>query len=394
MRSSSSAALGLVALLCAAGAWAATDCAQQKLAPAEDAGGYLRAYGNDCTAAQAKEQLARWKIVDTKDKPEQQANLRRMLDAWKEIGEALAKLASEAPATVDGSRSEMKDLYRLMAERADAAREALDAALKQDAAPDVVVFRRAGWQITPQLRLLSFETPKPLPLIQVRTGLDADCATPDSALCASALRTGKAMMLQWRLADTLAAVASQTTLDAVAGQVAAKEAIWNQYLYESKPMLPFDFMLTDWLSGGWSENRDFGKGFPVPPRTQYFLLHPAAAVEYASGAADGQQMKPTLYLEVIGANRWDPKQRWIDAPVLNKWSGVSLIVSYADREGIKDTGYGALFTFDNVYSIGVSRYGSKTGVFLSLDLANLWRDKYKPQYEKYKNTVEALKSAP
>lgn len=393
MRSSSSRALALAALLWAAGACATIDCAQEKLSALDDAGSYLRAYGTDCIAEPLKEHLARWKIVNTRDKAEQQANMKRMLEAWKEIGDALRTLSAESPASVDGKRSEMKDIYTAMAERAVAAHEALAAAIREDYAPDVVVFRRAGWQITPQLQLLSFDAPKKLPRVQVRAGLDADCAVPDGALCASALRTGKAMMLQWRLADTLAAVASQTTIDAAAEQVAAKEALWNKYLYDSKPMLPFDFMITDALTGGWSDNGDFGDGFRAPPKTQYFVLHPAAAVEYVSGALDGQQMKPVLYLEIFGANRWNAKDR-IDMPVLNRWSGASLIVSYADRAGLKDTGYGALFTFDNVYSIGITRYGAKSGVFLSLDLANLWRDKYKPQYEKFKNTLQQLQDTP
>ena len=309
-----------------------------------------------------------------------------MLKGWQEIGAALASLAADAD-----SSQRMQGVARRMSERASASHDALKEAIDEDYAPDVVVFRRAGWQITRrQMRLAPFDAAR-LPTISLPTDLNPDCATPDSALCASTLKTGRAMMLQWRLADTLAALASQTVIDAVAAQVEAKEALWKKYLYDSKPMLPFDFMLTDWLSGGWSQSDQFDKGFRAPPRTQYFVLHPAAAVEYAAGAADGQQLKPILYLELIGANRWDPKQRWIDVPGLNKWSGASLIVSYADRDGIKDTGYGMLFTFDNVYSLGVSRYGAKTGVFLSLDLANLWRDKYKPEYEKYKNSFEQLK---
>ena len=56
-------------------------------------------------------------------------------------------------------------------------------------------------------------------------------------------------------------------------------------------------------------------------------------------------MKPVLYLELIGVNRWNEKDRWIDVPALRYLSGASLIVSYADREGMKDTGYGFMLTF-------------------------------------------------
>ena len=60
-------------------------------------------------------------------------------------------------------------------------------------------------------------------------------------------------------------------------------------------------------------------------------------------------------------NRWNDKDRWIDVPVLRWFSGAGLVVSYADREGIKDTGYGLVLTFENVYTIGFTRYGSENG---------------------------------
>ena len=44
-----------------------------------------------------------------------------------------------------------------------------------------------------------------------------------------------------------------------------------------------------------------------------------------------------------------------------------------------------LLTFDNLYSIGITNYDGEMGVFLSIDLANLWREKYKNKYEEYKN---------
>jgi hypothetical protein len=111
-------------------------------------------------------------------------------------------------------------------------------------------------------------------------------------------------------------------------------------------------------------------------------------VENVASAADGEEMKPVFYLELFGVNRWNPNDRWIDAKYLRAWSGFSLIASYADRAGIKKVGYGGLFTFDNVYSIGITDYDGETGFFISIDLANLWREKYKSGYEKYKSFVK------
>jgi hypothetical protein len=141
----------------------------------------------------------------------------------------------------------------------------------------------------------------------------------------------------------------------------------------------------------WQGPDRYENGFRRPPKTQWFLLHPAVGVEFASGALDGDQLQPMLYIEVVGANRWNDEQRWIDVPVLRYLSGASVIASYADRAGVKDTGYGLILTFGNVYSIGAARYGEETGVFLSLDLANLFREKYKDKYEKFKDKLGGLK---
>jgi len=55
--------------------------------------------------------------------------------------------------------------------------------------------------------------------------------------------------------------------------------------------------------------------------------------------------------------------------------GISIISTYADRAGTKDVGHGLMFHYDHVYSLGVTRHGDDTGVFLSIDLQKLFTDK-------------------
>jgi hypothetical protein len=376
--------LAFACLLFVAQAQAAVDCDKAELAQNERLDAYLKAYATECTADKLDELLKKYGItVPERGAPVGEENLFRMIPAWHDIKTRFGTLAAQADRT-----SQMKAVYSGLSNRAETAGTQLETALANKSIPDVTAFAHDAWKIGANLVLFDYQD---LPVLEVDRALNADCSNRASDLCRRTLGQGRELMVQWRLADRISFAASQVNIQAIAKQVEAKEALWNKYLYDSKPMLPFDFVLTDWLTGGWSKSDQYPEGFREPPATQWFLFHPALGVEYASAAADGEQLKPMLYIELIGANRWRDDKRWVDAPGLRYFSGFSLIASYADRAGIKDVGYGGLFTFDNVFSLGVVRYGTDTGIFLSVDLANAWREKYKPRYEKYKNMLDEYK---
>src|SRR6266850_1153585 len=357
----------------------AVECEQAKPDAGQAAHIFLRDYGKECISRQVESQLERWKIGPANTDPKRdEGNLSQSVGAWKDIADALGKLANETPGKIGDVTPQMKNVDNVLSQRADIARSSLALALQQQASPDIAAFQSDAWELPPQMFLRSYDRPgEPfLPLVSIASPLDADCGDVNSALCAETIKRGRELMFQLKLAERIAKLASASTIRELSKQIAKKDELWNKYLYDSKPMLPFDFFLTDLMEGRWGKSDNYPDGFPVPPKTQWFLLHPSVGVEYASAAADGQQLKPILYLEVLGVNRWNEADR-IPVPGLRYFSGFSVIVSYADRAGVKDTGYGALFTFDNVYSIGVTRYGSEKGVFLSLDLANLYRDKLK-----------------
>jgi hypothetical protein len=364
-------------LLWAVCAQAGTDCKKQSFIAGESARDYLVGYGEECIADQIKAQWAKWEIASADEK--QAADFSALVPAWKELATAFERLTSVAPD------AGMKGVYAEFTGRARAAGETLRSGLEVRELPDVALFRHDAWRNT-KMTVSEYKEPGDPYFrdIDVGNAIDQDCKVPASALCTTTLAQGKEMMLSWGLAARLTETVSAATVQAISKQVAAKDEKWNQYLYDSKPMLPFDFVLTDLFERQWSKSDQYPEGFREPPVRQWFLLHPSFAVEYASAAADGEQLKPVLYLELIGVNYWDSKRRPINAPVLRHFSGASLMVSYADRAGLKDTGVGVLLTFDNVYSIGISRYGSETAVSLSLDLANLYREKFKPRYQEWK----------
>jgi len=365
------------------------DCKRTSLPADVTLSVYLRDYASDCLSdAKVKglRELGVSKETATRD-------ISVFVRAWYQIADVFDTLQKHSASAGAGQRTNMPGVYQELSDRARLAGRDLDSGLSRGQLADVGVYGAVAWQqparaiLLPEVRNAD-RTAVMAPLIEIGGPLDADCAQPSSELCSLTLMDGKQLMLQLALARDLGDDIGKPTKDALAAQVAAKNALWDDYLYTSKPMLPFDFVLTDLLDGRWSKSDQYPQGFREPPATQWFLLHPAVGLEYASGAMEGEQMKPVLYLEIVGANRWNARDRWLNMPFLDRLSGVSLITSYADRPGTKNPGIGVLLTFDNIYSIGIARYDSSTtGVFLSFDLANLYRDKLRPSYESFKNGV-------
>jgi len=96
-------------------------------------------------------------------------------------------------------------------------------------------------------------------------------------------------------------------------------------------------------------------------------------LEYVDGLDDGDRLKGAMYAELIGVNNWRTR-----FPL----SGFSIIASYSDRAGADSVAWGGLFTFRNVYSVGVTDRSGDIGVFLSIDLANFYRDRIQASWDK------------
>lgn len=375
------AALLAAGWLGAAQALTAEECKRTALPEGTTLSQHLRDYAQDCLGGQPAAGVRALGVGA--DSAAQDASV--FVRAWHQVAEAFDRLARSAASAGGEQPAQMPKAYEQLAARARTAGGDLGRELAAKQMADVGVYGAVAWQRP--AREIVLPAVKGAPLLSLDAPLDADCGRPASALCRQALDDGKQLMLQLAVARGLGEAIGKPTIEAIAAQVAAKNALWDTYLYNSKPMLPFDFVLTDLLDGRWKQSDQYPQGFREPPKTQWFLLHPAVGVEYASGAADGEHMKPVLFVEIIGANRWNPRDRWIDLPLLDRLSGISLVASYVDRVGTDNSGTGVLLTFDNIYSIGITRYGSTTGVFLTLDLANFYRDELKPSYESFKGDL-------
>lgn len=337
-------------------------------------------YGSDCINSTdiQKELSEKWHIVFKESKDgaaeltpeEMELNYYKIIPAWDELSKAFLGISS------DGTPTELKTIFEGFSYRALHTGLRLQAVLNGAPAGKKALYRSDSWDFNSLvLSEFSEDGEASFSAIDPASSFDDQCKDTTSPGCKIAVAQGKALMLNWSKAKVLTSIVSSEVYLKVAQSIREKDKLWNTYLYDSKPMYPLDHFFTDM----WNAKEDIG--FPKPPRKQYFVIHPTVSLEYASAATDGQQLKPVLLVEVLGINWWNLEDRpHKGIPLLNAFSGISLTASYADRAGVKDNGYGALFTFNNVYSIGVSRYGTETAVSVSMDLANLFRDRLKGDY--------------
>jgi len=145
---------------------------------------------------------------------------------------------------------------------------------------------------------------------------------------------------------------------------------WDKYLEKARAQTLLDVMFTTWMHNDYySESK-----LVAPASTQYFILKPQVVYENIFDADKGDRSKIGLGVEWIGINWWDLKVPF----------GVSVISVYSDYQNLSSVGHGLLFTFDNKYSLGVTRRGSETGVVATIDLLKFMQDK-KEKLEQYKS---------
>ena len=171
------------------------------------------------------------------------------------------------------------------------------------------------------------------------------------------------------------------------GSVARKRtAQWQVYFDESIPQWPWELAFVNGpIYGNKLKNE---KGLGKVPDWQLIVAHPDIALEYVDGAADGDQFRAALMVEIIGADFWS----WEDGAKQKgpgKFPiplGLGFVATFADRADSDDWGFGGVIHFNHVYNLGAIFRGSDTGIFVSLNLAKLFENKSK-KAEKYLDMV-------
>ena len=205
------------------------------------------------------------------------------------------------------------------------------------------------------------------PKIELEVYLTKACAD-EGDICPDASRHAVELIQTIRLAGQIASFYGQPVIVGLAAKVHEINNEWDRFLFQSKPMYPWSLWLTDVLNRE-DASYDNKLGLRTPPERQYFIMHPAPGFSYVSGATVGEQLQPSVYLEIFGINYWRKKY----------FTGVSVIAEYSDRASRDDVGWGALFTFANKFSFAVTSNDGDVGITLGVDLANFYREQLQPQ---------------
>lgn len=139
---------------------------------------------------------------------------------------------------------------------------------------------------------------------------------------------------------------------------------WDDYYEKSRSQTALERAINGAL---WRRDKKPGQ-FLAPPDKQYIVLHPSIVIENVSEALDGSNTREGIMIELFGMNWWR-HDKWYQP------SGFSLTTVYTDRPLIKDWGYGLALHFGNDFTIGAVDHDGSTGVFISVDVLTLFKDK-------------------
>jgi hypothetical protein len=242
------------------------------------------------------------------------------------------------------------------------------------------LIRATNWEIDqndftvnliPDERTLDFKT----------TYLDKAPMSPDAYR--NAIDTLGILQLTHQTMDYINRKAALGRIGAIASE---RKAQWQVYFDESIPQWPWELALVNGPIYGNKLKHE--KGLGKLPDWQLIVAHPEVALEYVDGAADGDQLKPALMVELVGADFWS----WKDgAKQKGPWGspiplGLGLVATFTDRADSDDWGFGGIIHFNHIYNIGATFRGSDTGIFVSVNLAKLFENKSK-KAEKYFDMV-------
>ena len=365
--------LFIISLLLTVSAWASnTDvCSQDTTVSSNNIVKTLIRFNNTCTKKLVAKQLS-------KEIPKSNMTKADILaKAWEGIKNNINNDMGQDWGDLPES-DPLKDVYQEVKDRCS---KAMEDVKKDPKTEDTIMAQFNTWDLTDDLILLPIEGTN-FEYIQLKPIFEEVCRSEENGngSCPKTFARSKVLITYLASTERLGRIYSQNRInelnELLSKAVAPK---WNKFFYDSKPMYPWDIFFTDFLYDHFSkeERSTYRNGFRLPPEWQFFILHPSAAIEYVDKAEDGEQLKSAIFAELFGVNKWEKGFLGL--------TGLSVIASYSDRKNVSDVGWGGLITFDNVYSFGVTTRSGDIGIFVSLDLANLFREKIKPSWDKYKN---------
>ena len=362
-----------------------------KAYPTFGAANLNRCFGGDNDSSEISKQLL--KDIDALDK----------YDTDAALSEAAAKLINTIESALLAEQANapdnMKQLFHKMRQRIAAAAADLRTRNERKAEywrldQDEYSFPELGIELDPM-----FSEACPV------SSKDARSKTMDQ--CKSVYQAARGLVRYSNLTGaTVLAVVKKTAILPEQEKVAALDKQWeegrSQYIWE----LALNSYLFDRQIGKQCEKdyansaisgeskADYCKRYqasrlPPPPKGQWILLHPNAAVEFAdNGKTGGNEFNAVAVVDLIGYNRLD----WGNN-VLSNWAlGASLIATISPESAGDTFGWGGMIHLNNKYSFGVARRdlgnGTETTWLFSVDLGRLILN------EKSKDTTNAFRGLP
>lgn len=205
--------------------------------------------------------------------------------------------------------------------------------------------------------------------------IGAACGKPKDS-CEETLNIAEQLILELKKSFNVADKISEKVITKITQRVTEKNKKIQQYLFDSKPLWPWEIAINDFVYDRYGDS--YSEGFRRPPKRQIIVLHPSVGFEWINDAPRGERLAPSVYIELIGINYWDKNHRLFESPILSSLSGISAAVTLTDREGVSTVGAGPLFTFSNRFEVGINYYhqNNEVGILFGFNLMNLWRDKY------------------
>lgn len=147
---------------------------------------------------------------------------------------------------------------------------------------------------------------------------------------------------------------------------------WDDYYENRKPQLPWE-LLTNEI---WNREIRESNYFPRPPKTDLVFFHPQLIYTEFDSTDSEVEIESTILWEIVGINYWDN----------SLLTGVSLASSKLNSSD----SLGILFTFKNVYSLGVFEQDDDETWFVSVDLFDFVVNKKNEFEEKLQENLEQL----
>ncbi len=142
------------------------------------------------------------------------------------------------------------------------------------------------------------------------------------------------------------------------------EQDWENFYQKSRSQTLLERAVNSYF---WRKDKQPGE-FLRPPDAQWILMHPAVVIENVSEAVEGNQTEEGIMLELVGWNSWR-RDKWYQL------SGGSIVGVYSERVNLDDWAYGLALHFGNIYTIGAVDRDGEAGVFISMDVLELFKDK-------------------